>query len=334
MRSRVSALFLFVLLAAPCSGAAGSTAVSATGGDRGGRLGLRLLEAPVIRKHDPRARTYVVDHLAPGTTIHRRMEVTNVSASRQHVELYAAAARIEHNRFVFAPERTPNELTTWSSLDHPKVDLAPHGNAVVKLTIRVPKWAWHGEQYAVIWAQEAAKPDPTHNLGEINRVGIRVYLDVGPGGEPPSDFQIEKLTPMRDSDGRPEIVAQVRNTGGRALDMSGRLSLPEGPGGLKAGPFDATVGTTLLPGDVAPVTVILDKRIPAGPWKVRLALASGLVKRTVSATITFPDSGIGKSQTMSFHLPIRVLLIGLMGLVPAVVLIMLGRRYRSRARSR
>ncbi|MCW2912885.1 MAG: hypothetical protein JWN52_953 [Actinomycetia bacterium] len=323
-----------MLLAVPFSGAASSTAVGAASGGGRGSLGIRLLEAPVIRKHDPRARIYVVDHLTPGTTITRRMEVTNVSASPRRVELYAAAARIEHDRFVFAPEGTPNELTTWTSLDHPKVDLAPHGNGVVKVTIRVPKSAWRGEQYAVIWAQEAVKPNASHNLGEINRVGIRVYLDIGPGGEPPSDFQIEKLTPMRDGAGRPEIVAQINNTGGRALDMSGTLSLSDGPGGLNAGPFAATTGVTLRPGDTAPVTVVLDKRVPAGPWKVRLSFASGLVKRNVSATITFPASGIGKSQTMGFHLPIRVLLIGLMILVPSGVLIVLGRRYRSRARSR
>ncbi|MCW2886773.1 MAG: hypothetical protein JWL58_3635 [Streptosporangiaceae bacterium] len=315
-------------------GTAGGTAVPDSGGDRGGRLGIRLLDAPVIRKNDPRARTYVVDHLAPGTTIMRRLVVSNMSAIRKRIEMYPAAARIDHNRFVFMSGRTPNELTTWISLDHSVVDLAPRGSAVVKTTIRLPKTAWRGEQYAVIWAQEGVEPTASHRLGAINRVGIRVYLDVGPGGEPPSDFQIESLTPSRDPAGSPQIVAQVRNTGGRALDMSGRLSLSEGPGGLKAGPFPASVGVTLAPGDAAPVKVLLDEHMPAGPWKVRLTLASGLVKRTVTATLTFPDSGIGKPQEMGFHPSLPVLLAVLTALASATVLLWVRRRYRSRVGAR
>lgn len=325
---------LFVLVAAPCSGAVAGTPVRAAGGDRGGsHLGIRLMDAPVIRKRDPRARTYIVDHLPPGTIIKRRIQVTNISAKPQHIELYPAAASVQNQRFAFAPDRAANELTTWTSLDRPEVDLAPHRSAVVLATIRVPKSAWRGEQYGVLWAQASVKPDSTHNVGEINRVGIRMYLDIGLGGEPPSDFKIEKLTPVRDAAGRPQILAQVHNTGGRALDMSGKLTLSDGPGGLKAGPFPATLGVTLLPGDVAPVTVLLDPRLPAGPWKVRLALASGLVKRSVSATLTFPDAGVGKSQDMGFRLPLLALLAVLMTAVPVIMVVLLRRRYRMRAQA-
>jgi hypothetical protein len=325
-------LFLLVAPVVFCSGTAGAAA-QAPHGDRGGRLGIRLVDAPVIRRKDPRARSYIVDHLAPGTIVHRRIQITNMSAWARHVDLYAAAAGIKQNRFVFAPGRTPAELTTWTSFDRRYVDLVPHGNAVVKATIRVPKSAWRGERYAVIWAQETVKPDASHNLGAINRVGIRMYLDIGTGGEPPSDFKIENLTPMRDAAGRPQITAQVHNTGGRTLDMGGTLSLPEGPGGLKAGPFPASTGVTLLPGDTAPVNVVLDERIPAGPWKVRLTLISGLVKHTVTATITFPPAGIGKPQQMGFHLTLPLLIALMIGLF-AVVVIVLVRRSHSRARSR
>lgn len=321
-------MFVFVLPVVLCSGAAGAAAQTPRG-DPGGRLGIRLIDAPVIRRKDPRARSYIVDHLAPGTVIHRRIQVSNISARAQHVDLYATAAGVEQNRFVFAPERTPNELTTWAALDRPQVDLAPHGSRIVNATIRVPKSAWHGERYAVIWAQEIAKPDHTHNLGLINRVGIRIYLDVGAGGEPPSDFRIERLTPMRDAAGKPQIIAQVHNTGGRALDMSGALSLREGPGGLKAGPFPATTGVTLLPDHTAPVSVLLDKRIPAGPWKVRLTLSSGLVKRTATATVTFPPVGIGKSHQMGFRWLVPLLIALFFGLLIAVIIVLI-RRSRSR----
>jgi hypothetical protein len=80
----------------------------------------------------------------------------------------------------------------------------------------------------------------------------------------------------------------VRNTGGRALDVSGTLRLRAGPGGLSAGPFPATLGTTLAIGDTEPVTILLDRRLPAGPWQARVTLHSGLIERNTQATITFP----------------------------------------------
>lgn len=122
----------------------------------------------------------------------------------------------------------------------------------------------------------------------INRVGIRLYLDVGPGGDPPSDFGIEQLTPGRTEGGLPVVRATVRNTGERALDLSGRLWLSDGPGGLHAGPFQVRTGTTLAPGDSAAVLVHLDPRLPDGPWRVRLTLESGRVRHTVTGTLTFP----------------------------------------------
>ncbi|MEO5873891.1 MAG: hypothetical protein ABIS86_20605, partial [Streptosporangiaceae bacterium] len=100
-----------------------------------------------------------------------------------------------------------------------------------------------------------------------------------------------KLTPIRDETGRPKLLIQLHNTGGRALDISGTLTLTDGPGGLNAGPYAATTGVTLTPGSTAPVTVVLDKRIPNGPWKIRLILHSGMIKEEVATTITFPTSG-------------------------------------------
>jgi hypothetical protein len=275
-----------------------------------GPIGVRLLEAPAARRHDPRAEMYIVDHAAPGTTIKRRIQVTSSLPTRQHIALYAAAAGIERARFTFAAGSTANELTRWTSLDHATLDLAPHGSAVAHVVIHVPPKASPGERYAVIWAQDAAMPDPSHNISAINRVGIRVYLSVGPGGEPLSYFQIGKVTSLRDQTERPQLQVQVHNTGARALDMNGTLSLSGGPGGLSVGPFPATTGVTLAPGDTAPTTVLLNKQIPEGPWKARLTLASGLVQQTVTFTITFPRSGVGKA-VVDAHGPIPLAMAGL-----------------------
>jgi hypothetical protein len=40
------------------------------------------------------------------------------------------------------------------------------------------------------------------------------------------------------------------------------------------------------------VSISLDDRLPAGPWTASITLESGLTKRTVEASITFPESGL------------------------------------------
>ena len=159
------------------------------------------------------------------------------------------------------------------------------------VTITVPRDAAPGEQYGVVWAEARSAPIAGGGVTQVSRVGIRLYLSVGPGGPPAADFTIDSLTAKRSPDGRPTVLASVHNTGGRALDMNGTLRLSAGPGGLSAGPFPATLGTTLAIGDTEPVTIALDKRLPAGPWDARITLRSGLLERSARATITFPDTG-------------------------------------------
>lgn len=115
------------------------------------------------------------------------------------------------------------------------------------MTIAVPRDASPGERYGAVWAEARATPVAGQGITEINRVGMRMYLSVGPGGPPAAGFRIQSLVAARASDGRPLVRAQVHNTGGRALDMSGTLRLLQGPGGLAAGPFPARTGTTLGP---------------------------------------------------------------------------------------
>ncbi|CAK7287495.1 peptidase [Streptomyces misionensis] len=254
----------------------------------GRTIGIKLLDAPETRRADPRAQAYIVDHVAPGSVVERRVEVTNESSTPMHVNVYAAAAAIAKGTFAFAPGRTPDELTGWTSLDTTDLELAASGSARVRATIRVPRDAAAGERYGVIWAQTGTPEDRSHTVTILGRVGVRMYIDVGPGGEPPSEFRIEELHAARARDGRGEVRARVRNTGGRALDLVGALSLSGGPGGLRAGPFPARTGTTLAPGDVAEVVVPLDARLPDGPWTAALTLRSGLVEHGTRATVTFP----------------------------------------------
>jgi hypothetical protein len=239
--------------------------------------------------------------------------VNNSSDAPLLSEVYPAAAQVDNGTFGLAPGRTPNELSGWISVDSPKVELPPHSARRLLATIKVPKNASAGERYAVIWAQVSSAKDHSHNVAVVHRVGIRVYLDVGPGGEPASDFRIETLTPARTNRGAPEVVAQVRNTGKRALDMNGTLKLSDGPGSLRAGPFRATPGTTLAPGQSGSVTTVLGQSVPAGPWQAHLNLYSGTVKRSANAAITFPAAGSGRPARPEPGILGRVLLVSLGG---------------------
>ncbi|MEU4806994.1 hypothetical protein [Actinosynnema sp. NPDC023587] len=277
---------LVPLLLAAISSAGMSTSAQADEPDNA--IGIKLLDAPISRRDDPRAQVYIVDHLAPGTVITRAVQITNSSSTPRRIEIYPGAARITDNTFELLPGRADNELTKWISVDQNFLDLDPGRSARVLVTIKVDPLAAPGERFGVLWAQTSAPVAGDNDVILASRVGIRAYLDVGAGGEPASDFAVSGLTPTRTEDGRPQVLATVRNTGGRAVDLAGDMSLSDGPGSLTAGPFPATLGTTMAPGGTASVQILLDKRLPEGPWSARLTLRSGALERTVTATITFP----------------------------------------------
>jgi hypothetical protein len=276
--------------AASTSGAPALAVVTSNpGAPRAASIGVRLLDEPASEKKNPLARIYIVDFLPLGSVARQHIGVTNYSGSTRRVALYPGAASIRNGTFNVAPGRTPNDLTTWIRLSPATVTLRPHASARITATIKVPRNAYPGERYAGIWAQTAdASARHGNTVVEVNRVGIRVYLAVGKGAAPAPNFVITSLTARRLPDRQPAVAAQVRNTGGRALDLSGTLALTGGPGGLSAGPFAARLGTTIAPGQSEPVTVNLDKQVPDGPWKAQIRLTSGLTSRRAQATIAFP----------------------------------------------
>lgn len=266
-------------------------------------VGIRIVDAPENRSDDPRALQYVVDHIEAGTTISRRVEVSNDTAATQLIQLYAAAGSIEDGGFQFGDGRAANDLTGWTTIDPPTVSPAPGEKSLATVTITVPADAGPGERYAVVWAELPAANPQGGGITSVNRVGVRIYLSIGEGEEPKSDFAVTTFEPRRDPDGNPVIAAMVENTGGRALDLSGELRLTDGPGGLSAGPFDARLGTTLGIGQTEPVLVTLDRAIPAGPWAARLTLRSGTTEREATATITFPDAPASSSGPVAIETP-------------------------------
>ncbi|GLZ58562.1 MULTISPECIES: COG1361 family protein [Micromonospora] len=249
-------------------------------------ISIRMLDIPASRVQDPRARVYIVDHLKPGATINRRVEVQNTSTETQKIEFYAGAASVENNAFTVPEGRTGNELSGWIRLRTAAMRLDPGERRPVQVEITVPEKASKGERYAAIWAQVTSAADVAGNVTQIHRVGIRVYLDVGPGGEPPTDFRIEGLAAEPGTGEFPVVTAKVTNTGERALDMTGTLSLTRTA--VQAGPFKVTNGVTILPGQSGQVRIEVNQTLPAGTWDVHATLASGTVQRTATGKIVLP----------------------------------------------
>jgi hypothetical protein len=252
-------------------------------------VGIRLLEAPANRRDDPRARTTIVDFVKPGTSFTRKLEATNGDPRTINVKLYVRAAHLQNGSFIL-DDKNPNEVTDWVTIT-PSTGVIPAGGRIpATVKVAVPASAPAGEYYGAMIVE---RPAPTTGAGArlASRAALAIYLSVGSGGEPASDFTVTTLTASRNPDGSAVVSAQVKNTGGRALSISGTLKLSNGPGGLSAGPFPAKLGTVVAIGEAEPVTVVLDKALPAGPWKATLTLRSGRIVRTSQGTITFPQAG-------------------------------------------
>ena len=254
---------------------------------RGG-IGVRLLDVPADTANNPRAREYIVDNLTPGTTIHRRIEVSNSTRAELHVAIYPASATISQGSFVGAPAHTANDLSTWTMVSRPIIDVPAGGTAVDTITVAIPATASPGDRYAVVWAEvRSAKTGGTIEL--INRAGIRMYIYVG-GTNPATSFTVNTLTGQRNSGGHALVRALVHNTGGLAVDLTGTLTMSSVTGALTAGPYPAQLGTTLAPGQSEPVWFTPTSQMTDGPWNATVTLRSGLSQQAFRAKITFPRS--------------------------------------------
>ena len=325
MRRLLSALMLVAAVLAAATGALARPAQAAAGPGPGS-FGIRLVDVPSAEAGNPRALRYIIDHLHPGTTIHRRVLVANLGPRAARIMVYPDAAAISGGSFVGDAGETRSELTTWITTNRQTLVLGPHATTMVTVTIRVPRDASSGERYGVIWTQETSRLRYRSGLAitEINRAGVRIYLSVGPGGAPPSNFVVTSLTATRSADGQPVAIAHIHNTGGRALDISGSLKLSDGPGGLTAGPYKIDDGITIAPGQSEPMEIALSKRLPNGPWLAQITLVSGLTERHAEATIQFP--GYGARTAASRYLITGGIVLIILAMIAAAWLVRRNRR--------
>ncbi len=286
-------------------------------------IGLRLVEGPATEGSDLQSSIYIVDHVAPGTILHRQIQVSNTTSSAVPIVLYAAAASISKGAFLGASGHTPNDVSTWTSVSPGSAQVLAGGLLTANVTIVVPRDAAPGQRYGIVWAETRSAPMAGGGVIQVSRVGIRIYLSVAKGGSPAPDFTVAPLSAKRSPNGQPMVVTTVHNTGGWALDVAGTLRLTSGPGGLNAGPLSVTLGSSLAIGHTEPVTIALDKGLPDGPWKALITVHSGLLDRSAGATITFPDA---TSPPPRWLYPVIVALGVLLVLGFAILFVGLGRR--------
>ncbi|MBV9293643.1 MAG: peptidase, partial [Frankiales bacterium] len=273
----------------------------------------------------------------PGTTFQRKVLVCNGNSSPLSVTMFGDGATIAHGTFALdqSPGRSP--VAQWVSVSPTAFTLGPDSSRLVEATVQVPADTSAGEYYGGVVASHAPQ---SGDVGITARAAVRIYLAVGLGAAPKADFAVDTLTAARAADGTPYVQALVHNTGKRAIDLHGTLKLTRGPGGLSAGPFPAQLGTTLAPGQTEPVTVLLSKSIPNGPWLARIDLLSGLLERAAQGTVLFPSAAGTKaapvkatSVSLAKNRPlIQGIAIGLLGLLVFVFLLLLLLWWRRRKR--
>jgi hypothetical protein len=322
VRARLVAVSLLVGIALPAGGA---LAASPQQPRTSGGIEIRLLDPSADSAHDPLGRSYIVGTMAPGTTIRRRVQITNGTGSTADIGVYAAAATLHRGRFGFGGGHRRNELASWISVSQGILRMPAGAKTLETVTIDVPSQASSGERYAVVWAEVSAPAPAAGGVTLVTRVGVRVYLSIGPGGALPANFAIGALAAKRTASGEPLVVATVLNSGQRTLDIVGELTLSGGPGGLRAGPFAVKVGAALAPDSSRVVTVPLDKRLPRGPWHAQVKLRSGFLQRGATATLTFPPQAepTQVAPAASRHLMLFAILLGAIMAAAAALMLLL-----------
>jgi hypothetical protein len=283
-----------------------------------GSFGIQLLGAPGQTPGGPLSRVYIVDRLAPGTTINRRVEISNSTRSIAHVAVYPAAASFRHGRFGFAAGRRPNELSSWTSVSQGALRLPAGDKAFETVTIKVPEHASSGERHAVVWAEMSASAGRAGGVTLVNRVGIRIYLSVGQGGAGLASFTVGSLHGERSASGRPFIATSVTNGGQQTLTIGGSLTLSNGPGGLRLPAIPVELGAALARNASEQAKVPLDKQLPRGPWHVRLRLSSGLIQRTADASIVFPRPAPAATPAAASNFSVYIV-VGILSVLISVV---------------
>lgn len=165
------------LISINCANALASNPVA------GGSIGIRLVQIPDSVKSDPRSGYYIVANLVPNEVFSQQIEVSNSTGKPAFIKLYPAAATNVDGVFLPAGGTTANELTSWTLVSPSSLILPSNSSTIVTVTITVPAQVTPTLMYGVVWASDTGSPNSA-GITSTNRVGIRMYDQVGPPPQP------------------------------------------------------------------------------------------------------------------------------------------------------
>jgi hypothetical protein len=128
---------------------------------------------------NPLSTAYIVNRLTPSASVYAHIEVSNTTNAAMAVSLYPGAATNIKGNFLPTNPGISNDLTSWTSVTPSTANIPAHGYITVTVKIKVPDVVVAGERVGLIWAS-VNSTSPSSALTSVNRVGIRMYLPVGP----------------------------------------------------------------------------------------------------------------------------------------------------------
>jgi hypothetical protein len=160
----------------------GTLAAGAAGAADDGMVGIRAL--PNASSPDDK-RAYISAVAARGSTIVRKVAVSNNTDEPLVIQLYVGAAERKDDDFVFGEPGEENDVTRWSRVSPGELTIPPGQEMAATVKIRVPDKAASGDHAAVVWAELPGREVSGVNV--VNRVGVRIYLTVDPIAAAPAD---------------------------------------------------------------------------------------------------------------------------------------------------
>jgi len=282
---------------------------------------------------DDREGRYVTDHVAPGATVSRTVRIGNDGEAPLEVEVSVGGAAIVDDRFTFDAEVPgADELVSWASVLEDRVTVPAGDDVRVDIDLLVPPEADAGERYGVIWA--AVRGTDASGTSVVNRVGVRIYLSVGDGPAPTRDVDLELLAIERDDEGSLAGLLTVTNTGGRALDLRGEVTVGSAIGAMAP-------AHTVAPGDSTEVPIVFepDADVQAGRQDATVVVRAAGIERSGEATVVVPDGAGRRGPPASITSPtdrpggVPVALAALLAALVGAGVVVLARRRRAASSS-
>jgi hypothetical protein len=306
---------------------------SSTGGTAQPQGSVSWAVQPATAKGPDHRSSFTYTNLAPGTTVHDYVSVSNFSQNAVSYDLYATDGFTNISGALDMQVKTDQakDIGSWVKLGKNKVSIEASNGVNEPFELTIPFDATPGDHTGGIVASVTSQSGSGDQAVAVDRrVASPIYLRVsGPltGGiaiESVSATYHATFNPFGGGDA--EISYTVHNTGNIRLDVKPAASVT-GVFGTKLASADGVVLPNLLPGASVRMTQKL-KVFPLGPLSVHVtAHPSEIVGIPPAAGVTLKDVS-GDASAFALPLLMLLILVVIIGIVVAVIFLM--RRNRSK----